>query len=153
MPSHKHCIRSETFTAGFTLIELVVSIGILIIIFGLGAFVSMDTYRTQAFASEKTTLHTLLQKARSQAQHHVDGKAHGVYVTQSAYILFTGSSYAMRDTAKDISFPATPSIRESGLSEIVFAPLTARVASPGSMTLTDGVRSATFFVNDEGGID
>ncbi len=140
-------------TAGFTLIELVVALGVLTVIFGLGTFVSMDLYRAHLFDSEKTTLLTIMHKARGQSQHHIGGVAHGVYISPTATILFTGSSYGARDASKDISFPCSPSIHESGLAEIVFAPLTAQVAVPGVLTLTDGVRFATIIVNSEGQID
>lgn len=153
MPSHKNSTRNQKFTTGFTLIELVVALGIVVVIFGLGTFVSMDLYRAHVFTAEKTTLLTLLQKARSQAQHHIGGMAHGVSVTESAYILFSGPSYALRNTSKDIPFPTSPSIQKSGLSEIIFAPLTAQVSSPGSMTLTSDSHSVTLSVNSEGQID
>lgn len=150
MQSHKNCTLNK---GGFTLVELVVSLGILVFIFGLGSFVSMDVYRAHIFASEKTTLLTILQKARSQAQNHIGSVAHGVYIAPSAYILFSGSSYDARDISKDISFPVSPSIHESGLQEVVFVPLTAQVELPGDITLMDSVRSGTLSINEEGRID
>lgn len=149
MQSHNNSTRSN----GFTIIELIVAIGVLMTIFSLGIFVSMDLYQAHLFESEKSTLISILEKARGQAQHHISGSAHGVTIQSTTAVLFSGSSYSLRDTAYDISFPLAPSIRRSGLPEIVFAPLTAQVATPGEISLTIGARTAAISMNSEGQID
>jgi prepilin-type N-terminal cleavage/methylation domain-containing protein len=138
---------------GFTLIELVVALALLMIIFGMGTFVSMDLYRAHIFNAEKITLITLLQKARGQSQHHIFSVSHGIAVKEHAYILFTGLSYALRDTAYDISFPSTNSIQKEGSAEIVFSPLISHGATSASITLHEGARSTTISVNAEGRIN
>jgi len=133
--------------------EIVISLGILSTIFSLGAFVSMDLYRSHVFAAEKMTLLTLLQKARGQSLHHINSAGHGVAIQSNAYIAFTGASYAQRDSIQDISFPAAPTIQRNGISEIAFTPLDAQVLTPGTITLSDTAHSATIVINAEGGVD
>ncbi|MDO8489874.1 MAG: hypothetical protein Q7S47_00485 [bacterium] len=146
-------LRSSSIRNGFTVIELVVAIGVLMTIFGLGTFVSMDLYHAHLFEAEKSTLLSVLEKARGQAQHHMRGSAHGVSIQSPAAVLFSGASFSLRDTSQDISFPLSQAIHRSGLTEVVFASLTARVTTPGEILLVAGARSAAITINSEGRID
>ena len=66
--------------SGFTLIEMLVSMGIIILIAGFGLFLSMDFYRGYLFHYEKDLVISILQKARSQSLANIDEKPHGVYI-------------------------------------------------------------------------
>lgn len=137
---------------GFTLLEIVIALGLVAIIFSFGQFVGLDLYRAHVFRSDELTLVTLLSKARRASLHRIEGAAHGVRMGDSLYILFTGASYAARDQVRDIEFPASQMLSRTGLSEVVFT-LDGRVNSPGVIALTSGARTRSIVITREGGID
>lgn len=147
--------------SGFTIIEILVVLTIFIFIAGFALFVSMDSYRGFAFRSERDTIISVLQKARSQAISNIclgsgcsDGKPHGVRFTGSQYIIFQGPSYASRDPSVDqiiaanstLTFSPTPPI------DIIFNQLDATGAG-GTFTINGSGHSSQISVNTEGRID
>ncbi len=144
--------------AGFTLIEMLVAMLILISIMGLGMFLSMDYYRSYIFYYEKDLAISILQKARSQSLANINQSWHGVKIGASEYIIFEGNDavhdYNHRDTAKDTKYEADKTIALSGMSEVVFTRLIA-TSTPvgGDLTLSDGIRSAIISINNEGRIN
>ncbi|MBI4268267.1 prepilin-type N-terminal cleavage/methylation domain-containing protein [Candidatus Uhrbacteria bacterium] len=143
---------SSSDSKGFTLLEVVIALGIFALIFSLGPYVGMDLYRSHVFRSDILTLATLLRKARSQSLHRIDGAPHGVSITSSAYVFFTGDSYALRRPEFDIEFPAHRAVAKTGLPEIVFS-YDAQVSHPGTIVFSDGSRVSSIVINSEGGID
>ena len=85
---------------GFTLIEVLIAIGIIFFLGGMGLFLSMDFYRTFSFRSDNNTVVSILHKARMQALSNIDlndagGKDHGVHYDAVTHqmTIFEGSSY------------------------------------------------------------
>lgn len=148
----KHETRN-TERRGVTLLELVVTIGILSILFGLGLLASLDFYRSNTLSSERDNVVAFLRRARSRALNNVRQADHGVVIGSSTYTIFQGSSYAGRDAAFDEEFPRTSGLSISGLSEIIFRPLDGSANASGSIILGNGTRSSTISVNTEGRID
>jgi len=79
---------------GFTLAEILISLSILLIIYGLGALVSTNFSKSQTFGSEQYNLITILRKARSQAMSNINQSDYGVFISSSSYVIFQGSSFA-----------------------------------------------------------
>ena len=150
-----NCIHSKLSQAknGFTLIEILISVGILGVIFGASLFASLDLYRSYLFISQRNTLITMLEKARAQSQNGINGNAHGVEITPSNFILFSGESYGTRDTSLDVIFPVDDVIEKSGSSEVVFSAIDANVDAMHEIVLSDSKNSINFRINSEGGID
>ena len=139
--------------SGFTLLEIVIATAILTIIAGLGLVISINFYKSQSLTVERDTVVSLLRKARSQALTNFNQSAHGLYIDESQYIIFQGSSFAGRSVEFDQSFGKAPNISASGLSEVVFSPLTAIATASGTIDLTNGLSTSTIFINYEGRID
>ncbi|MBI3572377.1 prepilin-type N-terminal cleavage/methylation domain-containing protein [Candidatus Kaiserbacteria bacterium] len=152
MPLRKTSIPKD----GFTLVEILVVVGMLAIVAGTVAFFDLASYEGEAFRGERTTLVTLLETARADALNNVDESQHGVHVATGQYTLFEGESYSdpSRDTSRDVVIAASyvVTISPSG-SDIVFAQLSAET-SDATITLTDPARkvAATITINREGGI-
>ena len=101
-----------TQNKGFTFIELLISVAILAIILSLGLFIGFDFYKTFSFHSEKNTIVSVLQKARSQSLNNINQTRHGVRFENSSglkYIIFECDSvnpqcdsYAEANIAKNI---------------------------------------------------
>ena len=153
----------RTFTPnlrrGFSLIEIIVVMSLFIAVAGMGLFVSMDSYRGFMFRSERDSVVSLLNKARSQALNNMcfgatcsGGKAHGVHFAAGQYTIFQGYTYAGRDVAsdevvaaRDLAASVTP------LTDIVFSPLAATTSS-GTFTVTQDSHSSVITVGTEGQI-
>ncbi len=134
------------------MIEMIISVGILIIIMGLGLFLSMDFYRSYAFLTERNMAISILQKARSSAMANINERKHGVYFEPDRYVLFEGENYAAHTNA--ISFETSSAISHSGMSEVVFEQLTGRAnVSGGDLVLKDKIRPDIIIsINYEGRI-
>lgn len=137
---------------GFTLVEVVVVIAITTALAGLGLWASMGLYRSYALNAEEDIVASLLARARAYAMHNVGQSAHGLYFGSGEYVLFRGSSYALRNIQYDESTPVAYAITSTGLSEVVFAPLTGEANPAGDIVLTDQRRSVIITVNNEGRI-
>jgi len=137
---------------GFTLIEIVVVMGLFAVLAGFGLFLSFDFYRSYAFRAERDMVISILQKARSQALNNIRETPHGVHLQNDSYILFQGSSYAVADHAFDQVVDAAPSISRIGLSEVVFTQLSGGANASGTIDITDGLRTVSISINNAGRI-
>lgn len=157
MASHRISIRK-----GFTLLEVLIILGLIAVVGALGLIISLDDYRAFHMHNERDMVVAVLQKARSQAINNMcfgsgctDGKSHGVYFDHAGhYVIFQGASYGARDTAIDESIDAKDDAALiTGSSEIVFAPLTGNVATTLTVTVTDvSGRISVITVEPEGRI-
>ncbi len=154
-------------SAGITLIEIVVVIGLLAIIASLGVIVSMDFYRGYAFASERNIMVSVIEKARNQSLSNINGNEHGVRFDGNDYILFEGPgpglTYASRQPGLDqvispqynVKICITPPPSDTPI-DIIFTQLNGDAAPAVSLPITDRecpTPRATISVNSEGRID
>lgn len=135
----------------FTLIELTIVLGVMAIIGAIGLPVGLSSLRYYSVNSENTALVGLLENVRSQAMVDTDERPHGLAITATDYVLFTGSSYATRYTVRDISYPRAKSITITGSTEVVFAPLTG-LTTATTFTLQSATTQQTVTINKEGAI-
>jgi prepilin-type N-terminal cleavage/methylation domain-containing protein len=151
----------QKLSRGFSMIEVIVSLGVLAIVGGVGLMVSMEGYRGGNFHAERALVVSLLQHTRTEALASVcsgssctDARAHGVYIDEvtKKYVLFEGASYATRDTTQDRTLDASPALVRSGLSETVFTPYSADSATPGTITLTGEGRTSVITIGGRGQI-
>lgn len=140
--------------SGLTLIEILVVIGIIILLFSLGLFFSMDSFRGYSFHAEEDKLVTILQRARSKSLANIDQASHGVHidVVGSAYVLFEGTVYNPVDP-KNEPTPIEGPVTLSGLTDVLFDQLSGASNTPGTITISGGGKSATVIINNEGRID
>lgn len=137
---------------GFTLIEILVVIAILLIITSFGLFVSLDFYKSNLVSSERDTLVAALRRARGEALVNERGLPHGLHLSPSDYVVFAGSDYASRAAQYDENIPSSAGVTVIAPGDIVFSQLAATSSASGTFVITDGVRSSTVSVNFEGRI-
>lgn len=100
MLHHKVRLTNES---GFTLIEILVVVGISAVLFVLG---SINLGNTQSTTSVTSAMDTLLANIKSQQLLAMSGdegsqssqQPHGVYLQNTSYTLFAGSTYNSSDT-------------------------------------------------------
>ena len=78
-------------SSGFTLIEILVVLGISAILAGMGLVFTLDFYKSYAFNSERDLVISLVQKARARSMSNINQTSYGVCITNSNYILFNGT--------------------------------------------------------------
>ncbi|OGH20552.1 MAG: hypothetical protein A3D74_03040 [Candidatus Levybacteria bacterium RIFCSPHIGHO2_02_FULL_37_13] len=136
---------------GFTLPELLITIGIISVLFG---FITVNLIRTQRQSYLTTTVDTLVSDLYSQQNKAMVGDTegsgvisdHGIYFETNRYVLFRGSSYNPSDTSNfpvnlvqlltfsNITFPTCPTcyvLFSKGSGE------TGLVNGSNTVTLTD----------------
>jgi prepilin-type N-terminal cleavage/methylation domain-containing protein len=163
MASRKACTPkglSRQAKAGFSLIELTIVLGLFAILGTVTLCMSMQSYGGYSFHATGQLLVAALQKARSDALHNVciggnctGGLPHGVHISANQLVLFQGVTYNPNDDANVYVPLQNPTIALGGLTDVVFAQLTADVGAPGVIAVTDTEgRSAIVTVGSEGQI-
>ncbi len=146
MELHKIFINSNNRN-GFTLIEVLVVLGIVGVVLSSTLFFNLDSYRGDAFRAEGKILQSLLQTARGDAMNNINQQSHGVALHPdgyNGYVLFEGADYAHanEDTVVQIyeSYHMTPSLGSP--HEVVFTQLSGNSNFQGDIILNDETRGA-----------
>jgi prepilin-type N-terminal cleavage/methylation domain-containing protein len=134
--------------AGFTLIEIIVGLGILAIILSLGMFLTMDFYRDYNFRYQKNLAVSILQKARARSLANINQTPHGVHIGSSSLELFEGDDYM--SASEVVSYPFAGSVTITG-NDVVFDQVSGN-ASDESYTVSGNGHSGAITVNSEGRI-
>jgi prepilin-type N-terminal cleavage/methylation domain-containing protein len=150
----------NSHTNGFTFIEVIIVLALVVVIGRYALLVSFDTYRDSSYHTDRSSLIGILQHARAESINSIcegnectGGVPHGVSIQADRYVLFQGASYASRDSNVDSIFEVNPTISHSGLSEILFASVSGNVAHAGDVTLTDLTgHTSTITIGSEGQI-
>jgi type II secretory pathway pseudopilin PulG len=146
MRSHSTYKRSNTY--GFTLIEILIVLGILMTMLALGLFVGMDAYRATAARSERDIVVSLLTRARSRALANIDQSAWGVCTIGTDYILFAG--YTCTGSGEHIAI--SPNSTALFSLPVVFSQLAATTTG-GTVIIAQDGRTTTITINAAGQID
>jgi len=140
-------------TQGFTLIEMVLVVGIISIIAVIGIPIY---YNLQSSDGLDVTVNTLVQdlyQAQIFSRNEEDNSAWGVTIVGQTIIFYSGTSYATRNTSNESVFTTPVNIATSGLSEVDFSKLYGLPLSSGTFTLIGGGITRTVIINSEGMVD
>jgi prepilin-type N-terminal cleavage/methylation domain-containing protein len=144
-------------TRGFTLIEIIVVLGIFSILAAAGLAFSFDSYRGYLFQSEYTSTVNLLAKARNRAINNFNESDHTVEILSGEYRLYAADEYSASNPSTYLSLPRNNELSFSGPSEITFKQLSGDLdptscGGPCTITLGYGLQTKTITVNEVGGI-
>ncbi len=142
-----HTIQSAR---GFTLIEVMLAVIIIGFLGGTALMASLNLYKGYQLRADTQLVVALLLKARTMAVNNIYDAPHGLYVTSTAYILFTGTSYASRTSSHDHVVAISPALTRGGISEVVFAQLTGAASASGSLTLANEQHEKNILINYQG---
>jgi len=151
-------LRFYGSTAAFTLVELLLVVGILAVVFGLALPFALNTKFTNELDTATENLITTLREAQSQAIAAEGDAPYGVYfdtaATPPAYTLYKGASWLSKDESFNVGGYGTTELPKNTTisfapvawtsSEITFARLTGQPLS----TTTD--RTITISIPDVG---
>jgi len=140
--------------AGFTLIEVIMSIAAMAVIAGISIPVYQSLQVKNDLDIAAVTIAQSLRRAQLLSE-AVDGDiSWGVAVQSGSIAVFKGTSYAARDGSYDELFDVPTSITPSGVSEVVFAKFTGLPQAAGTITLTSNtneIRNVT--INQKGAVN
>lgn len=121
---------------GFTLLEVLLSVGIIILLAGLSAPVYMSFSNRNDLDIATQSLAETLRRAETYARGVKADDQWGVAVHSGGITLYKGASYAARDTSYDEDTSVSSALTFGGLSEVVFAKLDAAPSATGDITIT-----------------
>ncbi len=155
----------EDENIGFTLIEILVLITIVIVLFFISVLV-LNSFRKETELNEVVErVVILLQSARTKTVSSHNDSQYGIYFDDQSdpnmIVFFKGPSYSLRDPAfdEDYSFPSNINleiISLAGDNEVVFQKITGETPNWGYVTLTsvrDADETTTIYVKRSGQID
>lgn len=122
---------------GFTLIEMLLSVGIIALLAGMSLplYQSFDTRNELDITAQ--SLASALRRSQVYARGANDDSQWGVRIQSGAITLFKGASFAGRDATYDEVTVVSPSTAVSGMSEVLFVKLSGAPNTTGSVTLTN----------------
>ncbi len=141
---------------GFTLIELMIVVALIIMFSGLTLPVGFNFYQESTLRDQARNLENSLRKAQAMAMTGRGDSNAGVEITQNEYIIFEGESYYKRRKETDIIIPFPIALSASGADEIVFQKSTGLPTFPEeekSIIITFGASSQEITINSQGKIE
>lgn len=146
-------LRIKSNEKGFTLIEAILVIAILIILGSVGIPVFGTFLERNNLKVAESTIVGALRSAQISAMNNLGDSDWGVWASAGQVVVYKGESYASRDTAFDIVHSTSTSVLYSGINEINFAKTSGLPNTTGDFVLstTNGVDNIS--INEKGKID
>ena len=141
---------------GFTLIELMIVVALIIMFSALTLPMSFSFFQEATLKDQVRNLENSLRKAQAMAITGREDSSAGVKITQSECIIFEGESYEKRREEADITIPFPVALSVSGANEIVFQKSTGLPTFPEeerSIIITFGASSQEITINSQGKIE
>ena len=141
------------FAKGFTLLEILLVIGIISILLVLVVPISLDFYKNQEIETQTQFLIQTLRKAQLEAMSGELDSSFGVSISSQNYTLFKGNSYTSRDIRYDETFDLPEIIQPSGISEVVFSKSEGKPSVTGNLILSNNSNTKIININLMGRIN
>ena len=141
---------------GFSLIEVIVVIALFAVIVSLGLLMSFESYRGATFRSERDTMVSALQKARSRAMANIDQAAWGVrYDGSPAYTYTIYKKVGSVSTDVDTIAGSKAAAISPAPFSVTFSQLSGTTTGTFSATIVENGRTTSppVSVNYEGAIN
>ncbi|HXH27150.1 MAG TPA: type II secretion system protein [Candidatus Acidoferrum sp.] len=141
-------------SGGFTLLEVLLSVGIITILVSLSLPIYATFVQKNDLDLTAQSLANTIRRAQTYNRGAKNDSAWGVEVLSSSYVIFKGTTYAGRDTTADETSIIPASITPSGTAEIDFNKLAGTPTATASITLTSTTTDTRVInVNAKGMVD
>jgi Tfp pilus assembly protein FimT len=136
---------------GFTLLEVLIVLALLMLIMGLGLAISLGSHRQTLFENDINLIVDQLYEARTAAMQNKNGLPHGVRIEPNLLIIFAGDQYE-QNSPENQTFAITSAPTNTNAIEVIFQPLSGESIHPVTFALTNGLTHAIITVNETGAI-
>jgi type II secretory pathway pseudopilin PulG len=137
---------------GFTIVEIVVAVGLGALIFATVGILAVRWFENRQLRATTSTLSSYLRTAAVRAIQCEGGVDHGVSRADGNLTLFRGATYASRQASYDTVFTYPSNIQFSGITEVVFSCPTGLPNLSGTVSIGNGLRSNDITVYSSGAI-
>lgn len=140
---------------GFTLLEIIISIGVLTLISSLALVSFINSRNVREVAISGQDVISVLRLAQSKALGGEDNSAWGIHLEQGQSVLFRGISYVGATFTQNFPLPARLEIANISLtgggSDVIFKRITGRTDQAGSFEVrVQGATTVFFSVSIDG---
>lgn len=134
---------------GFTMIEIITTLGIFLILAGLTLPIGLDFYRNQKLNAFSHLFADRIEKARVFARSQKGDSSWGGYVGSDTYTIFKGDSFNTRDQSFDQNYriPEGISVNQD---EVVFEKLTGHPNQAVSFNINGVPRANAVSISSTG---
>lgn len=146
-------------TAGFTLLEIITAVAILLLLAAMTLFIFGDLRNYEALSRDTTGIISNLERARSLTLSGKNESRYGVHFDDPAVYLFEGTDYTESGEIQEITLHGNVEIAEINIanssSTVVFDRLKGSTENDGTVTLknTDTEATSTVIINKTGIIE
>lgn len=126
---------------GFSIVEMLVAVSILVIIAALSVSVFSRISNGSSLEKESQIILSMVTKARTESINSVNDTTHGIKFTGSSVALFRGTTYSVSNVESVYNLQSTTLSNISltgGVSELYFKKLTGNPSASGSVTVSTG---------------
>ena len=139
---------------GLTVLELLLSLGIILIMFGVSTPLLRSFLLRNDLDVVQNSVTQDMYRAENLASSGEADSAWGIKILTGRVIVFSGNSYATRNTNLDEVYNLSNGVTVSGKDEYVFSKLTGFPVSTGVTTLTNQANETrSLTVNSKGMIE
>lgn len=143
----------NNLSAGFTLTEMILVLAIITIISAVSLPLYLSLSNANQLDSATGALVQDIYQAQSFSRNQSRDSGWGVAVNGQVITLFSGSSYASRNSAYDITYTVPSSVKLTGSSSVVFSKLYGLPTAGAAFGLTNSNKSVTVVVNSKGMVE
>ncbi len=140
-------------SSGFTLVEILLTLGLVISLVGLSAALGSQAVRHTEFDRVRESIRSELTAARTDSIGGTLDSSWGVAFFPHAITRYRGTNYATRSTAEDRTLTFENAVLLSGAAEVTFTRPFGIPSAPATIVASDGLRTASTTVNAIGTID
>lgn len=148
--AHRKCGGRQ---AGFTLIEMLLTAGVLTVIAAMAIPLYLSLSKRNDLDAAVTVLAQDLYQAQNASRAQERDSGWGVAVNGQVITLFSGTSYATRNSNYDVNYTVPANISLSGGPQIVYSKLYGLPTSTGTFNLTSAGQTKTVTVNSKGMVE
>jgi prepilin-type N-terminal cleavage/methylation domain-containing protein len=145
------------YKKGFTAIEIVVVVAIMLILLGIVSFSFSGLKKSQALKDSVVNTLSSLDKSKSESFASVSSSVYGVHFQTDKIVIFKGTSYSSQSSSNEnVSMTSPASITSINLSgggsDLYFNRLTGVPSKTGTIIITSGTLTKTITISATGGI-
>jgi prepilin-type N-terminal cleavage/methylation domain-containing protein len=138
---------------GFTLVEVLLVIG-LVLILGAWIFpVGLSSYQSQILSQTRDGVEDALRKAQNSSRSGKHDRPFGVMIAEDTYTIFEGEEYETRVVQEDEIFPIPDTVLFSGIDEIIFEKMSGNPDRTGTITVSTNSRASIIQILPGGTIE